>query len=90
MGSTSEVHSSNMADILRSLNTVDYRLVNNSPHRRGRRSYRTEFSVTIGAVVVAIAILSMFVRKRPAALRSSQNTVSGATRTRLDNRVDLV
>ena len=84
MGTTGEIQSSNIANILQSLNTAEHRVTSHySVHGRSRRAYHTETSVTLGIVAVAIVLLSMFtMRKRT---RSNRPTMRA-----MDNRTEQV
>ena len=87
MGTTGNVDSSNIANILQSMNyrPIDHTAIHQyASLERSRRSSQPEFMISIGIVAVAVVLLSMFsTRRRTRVLKN----VSAPKR---DNRVEEV
>ena len=85
LGTTGTIQSSNIANILQSLNTVDHRVA--SPyavHGRNRRAHHTETSITLGIVAIAVVLISLFTTRRRS-VRAQNRTMRA-----MDNRTEHV
>ena len=95
LGTGSEVKSSNLANILQSLNSGSIRAANRyHVQKRNRRSFQPETSVTIGFTAVAVALFSLFNYRPRSRSRSivqrKKAKKSVADNNMLDNRTEKV
>ena len=95
MGTGSEIKSSNLANILQSMNADSIRAANRYyVQERSRRSFQPESSVTIGFIAVAIALFSLFIyrpRSRSRTIVQSKKVKKNVTaNAMIDNRTETV